>query len=75
MLTDGAGRTTTSATVAVVVKRLRGVDVQGATVTDGTPSATDTVTLTFSGVVDLTTVKVGLDQWHHRGARRAAPLG
>ncbi|MFC5177478.1 Ig-like domain-containing protein [Nocardioides taihuensis] len=59
VLTDGAGRTTASATVAVVVKRLRGADVQGATVTDGTPSATDTVTLTFSGVVDLATVKPG----------------
>jgi hypothetical protein len=69
VLTDGAGRTTTSATVAVVVKRLRGVDVQGAAVTNGTPSATDTVTLTFSGVVDLTTIKPG---W--TSGTTAAPL-
>lgn len=59
VLTDGSGQTTTSATVGVVVRRLRGVDVQGAAVTNGTPSATDTISLTFSGVVALTTVKPG----------------
>ncbi len=63
VLTDGTGRQTTSATVTTRVDNspLRGYDVQSAngTGTAGRLDAGDTVTLTYSEAVNLTTVTPG----------------
>jgi hypothetical protein len=62
VLTDGSGATTTSAVVPVTIDNnmLRALDVQVANVaTAGLPAAGDRITLTWSAVIDLTTVKAG----------------
>ncbi len=62
VLTQTGGATVTSATVTVTVDNvvLRAQDVQGTNVgTLGTVNAGDKVTLTYSTVVDLTTIKAG----------------
>jgi chitinase len=58
-LIDGSGATATSATVAVVVRRLRAYYVQGTALPNGVAGVGDTITLTYSGLVDLDTVRAG----------------
>ena len=62
-MTHGTGQTVTSAPVSVTVDNrvLAGVDVQGATgATNGLPDRNDTITLTYSGLANLATIKPGL---------------
>lgn len=69
VLTAGNTDTFTSAVVSVTVERFRGVDVQATFGSNqGQPGAGDTITLTYSSTVDLTTVKAG---WN--GSSTAAP--
>jgi len=62
VMTQGSGSPATSAPVAVTVDNrvLGAADVQVNNVlTPGTPAAGDTVTLTYSGLVDLNSIKSG----------------
>jgi hypothetical protein len=64
VLVDGSGATTVSAVVGVTVDNaaLRGLDVQAANASvSGRPSAGDQLVLTYSTVVDPTTIKTGWD--------------
>lgn len=60
VMAHGSGLTQTSAAVDVVVPQPRGHDVQGTSSPNGTAGTGDTITLTYTDTMDLSTIAPGL---------------